>query len=131
MEILFFFLVPPDILDYPTSMDMVVREGKDVTLRCAASGSPTPTVAWRRESARGISIGNGSFGNFRLSIISGFSITLRPVTSCFFVTVQMVEGTMLHIPKVTRHDMGAYLCIASNGIPPTVSKRILLIVHCK
>ncbi|KAF4532674.1 hypothetical protein B566_EDAN002909 [Ephemera danica] len=25
--------------------------------------------------------------------------------------------------------MGAYLCIASNGVPPTVSKRIMLIVH--
>ncbi|KAK6627694.1 hypothetical protein RUM43_002448 [Polyplax serrata] len=85
-------------------MDMVVREGKDVTLRCAATGSPKPTVAWRRESGRGISLGNGSF-------------------------VQTVEGPMLHIPKVTRYDMGAYLCIASNGIPPTVSKRILLIVH--
>jgi len=27
--------------------------------------------------------------------------------------------------------MGAYLCIASNGVPPTVSKRIMLVVHCK
>lgn len=27
--------------------------------------------------------------------------------------------------------MGAYLCIASNGVPPSVSKRILLLVHCK
>ncbi|RZC10200.1 hypothetical protein BDFB_011981, partial [Asbolus verrucosus] len=27
--------------------------------------------------------------------------------------------------------MGPYLCIASNGIPPSVSKRIMLIVHCK
>ncbi|KAK9511129.1 hypothetical protein O3M35_005750 [Rhynocoris fuscipes] len=27
--------------------------------------------------------------------------------------------------------MGSYLCIASNGIPPTVSKRIIVKVHCK
>lgn len=27
--------------------------------------------------------------------------------------------------------MGAYLCIAYNGVPPSVSKRITLIVHCK
>ena len=27
--------------------------------------------------------------------------------------------------------MGAYLCIASNKIPPSVSKRITLIVECK
>ncbi|KAK9881851.1 hypothetical protein WA026_018042 [Henosepilachna vigintioctopunctata] len=25
--------------------------------------------------------------------------------------------------------MGPYLCIASNGVPPSVSKRIMLIVH--
>ncbi|KAL1380159.1 hypothetical protein pipiens_020268, partial [Culex pipiens pipiens] len=25
--------------------------------------------------------------------------------------------------------MGAYLCIASNGVPPSVSKRVMLIVH--
>lgn len=41
--------MPPDILDYPTSADMVVREGSNVTLRCAATGSPTPTIVWRRE----------------------------------------------------------------------------------
>lgn len=27
--------------------------------------------------------------------------------------------------------MGAYLCIASNAVPPSVSKRIKLQVHCK
>ncbi|MPC76060.1 hypothetical protein E2C01_070461 [Portunus trituberculatus] len=27
--------------------------------------------------------------------------------------------------------MGAYLCIASNGVPPSVSKRITLDVECK
>ena len=27
--------------------------------------------------------------------------------------------------------MGAYLCIASNKIPPSVSKRITLIVECE
>lgn len=28
---------------------MIVREGHNVTLTCAAVGSPTPTIAWRRE----------------------------------------------------------------------------------
>lgn len=27
--------------------------------------------------------------------------------------------------------MGAYLCIASNDVPPAVSKRVSLSVHCK
>ena len=28
-------------------------------------------------------------------------------------------------------DMGAYLCIASNSVPPSVSKRIIVHVNCK
>jgi hypothetical protein len=49
-------LVPPDILDYPTSTDMVVREGSNVTLKCAARGSPTPNITWRREGSEPIVI---------------------------------------------------------------------------
>ncbi|KAL9925915.1 dpr-interacting protein eta isoform 2-T3 [Glossina fuscipes fuscipes] len=45
------------------------------------------------------------------------------------VVVLYVEGTNLILPRVKRHHMGAYLCIASNGVPPSVSKRITLIVH--
>ncbi|XP_017786979.1 PREDICTED: neuronal growth regulator 1-like [Nicrophorus vespilloides] len=52
-------VVPPDILDYPTSTDMVVREGSNVSLRCAARGSPEPTIAWRREGGEAIPLGNG------------------------------------------------------------------------
>lgn len=48
--------VPPDILDYPTSTDMVVREGSNVTLKCAARGSPTPNITWRREGSEPIVI---------------------------------------------------------------------------
>ena len=33
--------------------------------------------------------------------------------------------------RVRREDMGAYLCIASNDVPPAVSKRIYLHVQCK
>uniref|UniRef100_A0A1A9ZDS4 Ig-like domain-containing protein n=1 Tax=Glossina pallidipes TaxID=7398 RepID=A0A1A9ZDS4_GLOPL len=97
-------VVPPDILDYPTSTDMVVREGSNVTLKCAATGSPEPTIIWRREN--------------------GVSIELANTTEVLYV-----EGTNLVLPRVKRQHMGAYLCIASNGVPPSVSKRITLIVH--
>ncbi|EAT41938.1 AAEL006477-PA [Aedes aegypti] len=93
-------VVPPNILDYPTSTDMVVREGSNVTLKCAASGSPPPIIIWRREGNEPISSDASSHN-----------------TSTF------------SIPRVNRLDMGAYLCIASNGIPPSVSKRVMLIVH--
>ncbi|XP_050100843.1 lachesin-like [Anopheles aquasalis] len=97
-------VVPPDILDYPTSTDMVVREGSNVTLRCAAVGSPIPTILWRREAGENISLQDGE-------------------------QVSSVEGPTFTIPKVNRLHMGAYLCIASNGVPPSVSKRVMLIVH--
>lgn len=41
-----------------------------------------------------------------------------------------MDGSSFTIPRVNRLHMGAYLCIASNGVPPTVSKRVMLIVHC-
>ena len=41
------------------------------------------------------------------------------------------EEPTLRLQKVSRRDMGAYLCIASNGVPPSVSKRIELKVQCK
>jgi len=51
-----FTSVPPDILDYPTSPDMVVREGANVTLQCAATGFPLPKITWRREDKGKITI---------------------------------------------------------------------------
>ncbi|KDR09777.1 hypothetical protein L798_00269, partial [Zootermopsis nevadensis] len=84
--------------------DMVVREGTNVTLRCAATGSPQPTVTWRREGGESIPMGAGQ-------------------------EVASVEGAVFNITRVNRLHMGAYLCIATNGVPPTVSKRIMLIVH--
>ncbi|XP_049301886.1 lachesin-like isoform X2 [Bactrocera dorsalis] len=97
-------VVPPDILDYPTSTDMVIREGANVTLKCAAVGSPTPTITWRREGGEPIPLPNNT-------------------------EVIAYNGSYLTITKVQRLNMGAYLCIASNGIPPTVSKRVMLVVH--
>lgn len=48
-----------------------------------------------------------------------------------YFTVQSVEGPNFNISKVNRLHMGFYLCIASNGVPPSVSKRIMLTVQCK
>nr|CAD7431587.1 unnamed protein product [Timema monikensis] len=43
--------------------------------------------------------------------------------------INVVDGEILHITKVSRLHMGAYLCIASNGVPPSISKRVLLRVQ--
>lgn len=45
--------------------------------------------------------------------------------------VNVVDGETLTITKVSRLHMAAYLCVASNGVPPSISKRVLLRVQCK
>ncbi|XP_022171310.1 neurotrimin-like [Myzus persicae] len=97
-------VVPPDILDYPTSTDMNVREGSNVSLRCAASGSPAPNITWRKEGSELILLEHSQH-------------------------VHSVEGPVLNLTRISRSHMGAYLCIASNGVPPSVSKRIMLVVN--
>lgn len=43
----------------------------------------------------------------------------------------IAEGEVLRIDRISRYDMGFYMCIASNGVPPSVSQRIFLPVSCK
>ncbi|XP_014487307.1 PREDICTED: lachesin-like isoform X2 [Dinoponera quadriceps] len=92
-------VVPPNIDDSQSSSDAIVREGANVSLTCKATGSPTPNIRWKRDDGSKISI------NKTLSVAEW-------------------EGETLEMARISRLDMGAYLCIASNGIPPTVSKQI-------
>ncbi|XP_069960544.1 uncharacterized protein [Cherax quadricarinatus] len=94
-------VVPPDIEDTAWTGDLVVREGTNVSLECRALGYPPPVVTWRREDP------------------------LDPTHH----SVKVLEGPILTIGKVSRLHMGAYLCVASNGIQPSVSKRIQLNVQ--
>ncbi|XP_037912590.1 lachesin isoform X2 [Hermetia illucens] len=96
-------VVPPMINETMTSNDMVVREGTNVTLVCKARGYPEPYVMWRREDGEEMVIGKE--------------------------TVNVVDGEILHITKVSRLHMAAYLCVASNGVPPSISKRVHLRVQ--
>ncbi|KAM3967129.1 lachesin [Aphomia sociella] len=96
-------VVPPVIIDNMTSMDMVVREGTNVTMVCRATGYPEPYVMWRREDGQEF--------------------------NCNGESVNVVDGENLTISKVSRLHMGAYLCIASNGVPPSISKRVVLMVQ--
>ena len=58
MDIYPFFCisVPPKIEDSMSSGDKVRTEGSNVTLECAAHGSPKPTVTWKREDGLDITI---------------------------------------------------------------------------
>ena len=52
--------VPPDIVDAESSGDVMVTEGSNSSLRCTATGHPTPLITWRREDGRPI-YNNGQF----------------------------------------------------------------------
>ncbi|XP_054000602.1 lachesin-like isoform X1 [Hylaeus anthracinus] len=92
-------VVPPNIEDYQTSSDVIIRENSNVSLTCKATGSPKPTISWKRDD--------------------GSKITINKTLS-----VSEWKGETLEITRISRLDMGVYLCIATNGVPPTVSKQI-------
>ncbi|XP_055611875.1 lachesin [Uranotaenia lowii] len=98
-------VVPPNILDIEsTPSSVAVRENLNINMTCRADGFPTPKIIWRRED--------------------GQSITVERKKK-----VMVYDGEVLHLTKVSRNEMGAYLCIATNGVPPSVSKRIILDVE--
>ncbi|CAG9762812.1 unnamed protein product [Ceutorhynchus assimilis] len=99
--------VPPDFTE-ETSGDLLVPEGGTVKLTCRAKGHPDPHVQWRREDGKDI-------------VIREPAGTRTKVSS--------YQGEMLQLWKISRTEMGAYMCIASNGVPPTVSKRVMVNVH--
>ncbi|XP_063851925.1 lachesin-like isoform X2 [Scylla paramamosain] len=100
-------LRPPEIDDELSSGDVVATEGERASLRCVARGHPTPTITWVREDAGAFMVNNGVITK----------------------AVESWEGEVLELTRVSRDDMGAYLCIARNSVPPQVSKRVLLHVH--
>jgi len=97
-------VVPPKINQQLTSSsNLVVREGDNVTLVSNATGHPSPKITWRRVDGEDI-------------IIHG-----RKVNN--------IEKAQLVIERISRLNMGDYLCVASNGVPPTDSKRFSIRVQ--
>ncbi|KAH8287105.1 hypothetical protein KR054_002672, partial [Drosophila jambulina] len=101
-------VIPPDFISEDTSSDVIVPEGSPVRLTCRARGYPEPIVTWRRED-----------GN---EIVLKDSVGTKTLAPSF-------RGEVLKLSKISRNEMGSYLCIASNGVPPSVSKRISLSIH--
>ncbi|XP_050541932.1 lachesin-like isoform X1 [Daktulosphaira vitifoliae] len=103
--------IPPDIIDEddlsgPGSSAM---EGGTVRLRCRSTGKPEPKVYWKRKDNRHIIIRSDE--------------TKKKQESA------TVKGDTLELNNVHRTDMGKYLCIAKNNVPPTVSKEFNVQVH--
>uniref|UniRef100_A0A6P6Y241 Lachesin-like n=1 Tax=Dermatophagoides pteronyssinus TaxID=6956 RepID=A0A6P6Y241_DERPT len=100
--------VPPSFIEEKTSSDFDIAENSSATLNCLAKGRPEPQIVWRREDEQPIQLDSQT---------NESSLTIK--------------GQYLNLKNVSRHQMGAYLCIASNGILPTISKRIFLGVSFK
>lgn len=101
-------LVPPDINSEMTSSDVTVNEGSNATMTCKAFGLPRPEITWRREDGR------------EFVVWERRGIKRK---------VYEHHGEYLHLSRVRRQDMGAFMCIAKNGVPPPVSKRMVLNVN--
>ncbi|CAH2049541.1 unnamed protein product, partial [Iphiclides podalirius] len=101
--------VPPDIISDDTSSDVSVQELENATLSCKATGHPPPKITWRREDHE--------------------PILLKKLQSREFEKVESYVGSSLPLLRVDRRQMGTFLCIASNDVPPAVSKRITLLVN--
>ncbi|XP_037906810.1 lachesin [Hermetia illucens] len=103
-------VVPPNILDIEsTPSSVAVRENQNINMTCRADGFPTPKIIWRRED--------------------GEPISEKRRKDKDKEKVLVYDGEVLPLTKVSRNEMGAYLCIATNGVPPSVSKRIILDVE--
>ncbi|XP_037073178.1 lachesin-like [Pollicipes pollicipes] len=100
--------VPPDIVSSESSSDRSLAEGDSARLTCTARGYPPPTITWRREDGQPIYV----LGDFRNG-----------------QKVRQVTGSTLNLTRATRRQMGAYLCIARNDVPPAISKRIFVYVN--
>ncbi|CAG9784789.1 unnamed protein product [Diatraea saccharalis] len=98
-------VVPPNILDEESTQSAVaVRENQNISLVCKADGFPNPKIMWRREDGQAISVDRRK-------------------------KVTVYEGDTLSLQRISRTEMGAYLCIATNAVPPSVSKRIIVDVE--
>ncbi|ESO92560.1 hypothetical protein LOTGIDRAFT_120413 [Lottia gigantea] len=86
--------VPATIIHHLSSEDQTAREGDTVTLTCNVTGIPAPSVTWYRHK----------------SSDKGFE--------------KESDGEVLIIHNVSRYCGDTYECVAFNGVPPAVSKKI-------
>ncbi|XP_043279367.1 Down syndrome cell adhesion molecule-like protein Dscam2 isoform X3 [Venturia canescens] len=100
--------VPPRWTVEPIDQNAIV--GHAVSIPCRAEGFPIPTVTWKQ------SIGETP-GDYRELGYGGTE------------GAGVAGNGSLVIPRVSREHTGFYLCQASNGIGPGLSKLIRLTVH--
>ncbi|XP_049806913.1 Down syndrome cell adhesion molecule homolog [Schistocerca nitens] len=100
---------PPSWKVEPTDAETVA--GKSVILPCAAEGSPTPGIMWKRDT--------------------GAIPPLYQELNHLMKNYKMMQNGSLIIYDTHPEDSGYYLCQVSNGIGVGLSKVIYLTVHGK
>ena len=76
--------MPPKIEDSQSSSDKVRTEGSDVTLQCHATGSPKPTVTWKRENGTPINIDKANNISGKHEYQFGYRVFLLQFRLCSF-----------------------------------------------
>ena len=103
---------------------------------------PLPGNGWGRklgtQNRRGFEFGMRNRGVSDTVIKMAFHfhplyiVVINPIFALFFSFAEKtVFGSNLEMKSVTREEMGAYMCIARNGVPPATSKIFKLTVNCK
>lgn len=111
---------------------MAVQEGEDAALTCRATGNPPPRVTWKKEDGDHILLRKPNSRDLIKSKLVVFNFITTYFSNVFIIfSAESYNGSVLRLTRLERKQMGAYLCIASNDVPPAVSKRVSLSVHCK
>ena len=58
-------------------------------------------------------------------------MSVQSQSDCCCSSESRVDGPVLELHKIRKEEAGSYLCIASNGHPPTVSRRVQIDVKCE
>ena len=108
-------VIPPQISDKHSTEDLSVAEGGSAKFICSATGHPHPTIIWQKMPKS-----QKDRAKIRFHDKKGKEVHQK-----------RVHGEVLELQKVSREDMGTYLCIAKNNVPPAVSKNFKLTVNCE
>jgi len=106
-------VIPPQISDKHSTEDLSVAEGGSAKFICSATGHPHPTIIWQKMPKS-----QKDRAKIRFHDKKGKEVHQK-----------RVHGEVLELQKVSREDMGTYLCIAKNNVPPAVSKNFKLTVN--
>ncbi|KAI4499609.1 hypothetical protein M0802_005179 [Mischocyttarus mexicanus] len=74
-------------------------------------------------------MGGGIEGGVKRGVKEGVTFSYVSAGGSTFEKHESYNGSLLQFHRVERRQMGVYLCIASNDVPPAVSKRVTLAVN--